>query len=76
MLFTAAGFEQKGNTVQFSGEANLNKLSGGLDPSKGVTLDQALTWFTNVWAASGDNDIPFFDEYKKTMRVENGQMKT
>jgi hypothetical protein len=37
--------------------------NGGLDPSKGVSLDVAVNWFTTVWDNYEDHD--FFSDYKK-----------
>jgi len=59
-----AGFTLPENfEVKFSGRAELNKLAGGIDPSKGITFDQAVTWWTTLWH-NYDKD-PFFDKYKK-----------
>ncbi len=61
----AAGFATKNETVKFPGEATvLNKLSG-INPSMGITLDQAISWFTAVWDAMGDKN-EFFAKYKET----------
>ncbi len=57
-----AGFKHSDKTIQFQGESTLNSFSQ-IDPSKGVTYDQAVAWFTAVWDATLDN--PFFAEYKK-----------
>jgi hypothetical protein len=57
-----AGFKHKDTTLQFSGESSLNSLSN-IDPAKGISYDQAVVWFKNVWDAMADNS--FFDEYKK-----------
>ncbi len=59
----AAGFSTKTDSVQFPGEATLNALTG-IDPSKGVTYDKAIAWFTAVWDAIGDGNA-FFEKYKK-----------
>jgi hypothetical protein len=62
-----AGFKAPPNfKVRFSGNAKLNELvqeNGGLDPSKGVSLDVAVNWFTTVWDNYEDHD--FFSDYKK-----------
>lgn len=58
-----AGFKHKDTTIKFSGEATLNALASGIDPSKGITYDQAVNWFTAVWEAIGEN--AFFEDYKK-----------
>src|SRR6266568_3837478 len=65
----AAGFKHGKQTIQFQGEARLNALSG-LDPTKGISFDQAVYWFTSVWDAIGKgidlgDNKEFFSEYKK-----------
>lgn len=65
----AAGFKHKNTNINFAGEATLNALSN-LDPSKGISFDQAINWFTSVWDAMGKgidigNNKEFFSEYKK-----------
>jgi DNA helicase HerA-like ATPase len=62
-----AGFKAPpGFKVQFSGNATLNELvqeKSVIDPSKGISLEQAVNWFTAVWENYGDHE--FFDKYKK-----------
>lgn len=62
-----AGFKAPPNfKVRFSGNAKLNELvqeDGGLDPSKSISLDLAVNWFTTVWDNYEDHD--FFSDYKK-----------
>ncbi len=65
----AAGFKHSNQTIKFQGAAELNSLSG-IDPNKGVSFDQAISWFTSVWDAIGkghmlSNGKDFFSEYKK-----------
>lgn len=61
-----AGFvAPKDFKVSFPGEATtLNRMvdpSGKLDPSKGITLEQATNWFSTIW----DNyDDQFFQNYR------------
>lgn len=53
----AASFDPgKAKKVAFTGNKDLNKYSG-IDPSKNIDLDDAITWFTKVW----EN----YDEVKK-----------
>jgi len=59
-----AGFKHKDTTIKFTGEATLNGLSN-IDPLKGITYDQAGTWFSTVWDATADNTFSFFNDYKK-----------
>ena len=62
-----AGFAPpKGFKVKFSGNATLNGLvtaSGTIDPAKGITLEQAVTWWAAIWNAY--NSDAYFDKYKK-----------
>jgi hypothetical protein len=62
-----AGFAPpKAFKIKFQGNATLNKLvttSGDIDPARGVTLEQAATWWIAIWSAY-DSD-PYFDSYKK-----------
>lgn len=60
-LESPAGFK-----VRFEGNKDLNELvrqDAQLDPSKGITLDDAITWFSAVWDAHDSDD--FFSKYKK-----------
>ena len=63
----AAGFTPPSDfTVRFQGNADLNTIvreDGALDPSKGLTLEQATTWFSAIWDAY--TDAPYFADYKK-----------
>lgn len=62
-----AGFKAPANfKLRFSGNAKLNELvteGGSVDPSKGISLDQAVNWFTTIWENYEDHD--FFSDYKK-----------
>lgn len=58
-----AGFSTKTDRLQFQGEATLNGLTG-VDPSKGITYDEAINWFSSVWDAIGDKN-PFFADYEQ-----------
>lgn len=58
-----AGFESDKKTIKFDGNKDLNALAAGIDPSKGISYEQAATWFEAVWDSY--NDDPFFDSYKK-----------
>ena len=57
---------QKGFKVSFEGNADLNKLvksDGSIDPSKGISLEDATNWFVTIWEKYDDE--PFFAEYRK-----------
>ncbi len=58
-----AGFESDKQKVKFEGNKDLNPLAGGIDPSRGITYDQAATWFEAIWDAYNDN--PFFQDYRQ-----------
>ncbi|GAB3713009.1 DUF87 domain-containing protein [Spirosoma flavus] len=53
--------EPSGFRVKFKGNAELNALAGGIDPSKGIKLDDAIKWWTTIWANYTID--PFFSKY-------------
>lgn len=57
-----AGFGLGSLTIKFQGNAELNKLAGGLDPTKGLSGEEAVTWFTAMWDAY--NTAPYFQSYR------------
>jgi hypothetical protein len=61
-----AGFKvPHGFTVKFQGNKEVNQLvrqDGSIDPSKGVGLEDATTWFTAVW---DNHEGQFFTDYKR-----------
>ena len=63
----AAGFPPPPNfTVRFSGNKDLNQIvqeNGAIDPSKGITLEEATNWFTSIWDAY--NEAAYFTKYKQ-----------
>jgi len=65
MLYRA-GFKAPANMkVKFQGNAEINQLvreDGSLDPAKGLSLEDACTWFEAVWENYDDD---FFENYKK-----------
>jgi hypothetical protein len=64
-ILYAAGFDPPaGFTVTFRGEGTINGWLGGLDPSRGLALDDATRWFSEVWDRY-DRD-PFFASYRQT----------
>lgn len=60
-----AGFKAPaGFKVKFSGNKDLNKMvkdDGTLDPSVGITLEEASNWFTTIWDKYND---AYFTKYK------------
>jgi DNA helicase HerA-like ATPase len=64
-----AGFKPpQGFKVKFRGNEVLNTMAGGLDPAKGLTLDEAVIWWTTIW----DNYTldKYFADYQKKNRKE------
>ena len=61
-----AGFKiPSGRKVTFKGNKDLNafaKEDGSIDPSKGITLEEATSWFTGIWD-NYNND--YFTSYKR-----------
>ncbi len=50
----AAGFDPgNSKTVKFSGKKDLNELSN-VDPKNGISLDDAILWFSKVWEKYDD----------------------
>ncbi len=59
-----AGFQSDEKKIKFEGNKEINEgLCGGVDPSEGITYEQAADWFAAVWDAYDDD--PYFDNYKK-----------
>lgn len=55
-----------GFKLTFQGKKEINcsiKENDEIDPSKGISIDDAITWFT--WVAENYNSNEFFDNYKK-----------
>ena len=62
-----AGFSPpRGFTVKFQGNGDLNKMvkaDGSIDPSRGLSLPDAVNWFTTIW--DNYNSDPYFSKYKQ-----------
>ncbi|HOO50703.1 MAG TPA: DUF87 domain-containing protein [Alphaproteobacteria bacterium] len=61
-----AGFNVPKNfKIKFTGAKELNEAvrKGGLDPQKGITLDEAVDWFTTIWHKYDTDE--YFSDYKK-----------
>lgn len=55
-----------GFKLTYPGKKEINcaiKENDEIDPSKGISIDDAITWFT--WVAENYNSNEFFDNYKK-----------
>jgi hypothetical protein len=59
-----AGFSLGSRTIRFQGNKDLNALAGGIDPTKGLGGDQAVTWFEAIWDAY--NSDPYFSNYQSS----------
>jgi hypothetical protein len=57
----AAGFAGK-EKIKFTGNKEVNKIAGDLDPSNGLSGEEAVSYFSQVWANYED---PYFQKYKK-----------
>lgn len=61
-----AGFKlpNPGKKYKFKGNKHLNnEINNNIDPNKGITIPQAVTWFENVWVHYFEDD--FFKNYQK-----------
>jgi hypothetical protein len=63
-----AGFDLGTLRIRFKGNRQLNELAGGIDPSTGLSGDEAVSWFTAVWNAYDSHE--FFANYRKTKHTE------
>lgn len=64
-----AGFPHGGETVTFASSKELRESGipglDGVDPARGVSLEDAAAWFTAVWENYRDANGPF-DAYKRS----------
>lgn len=60
-LFRAGFKVPDGFSVKFQGAKEINDRVN-IDPSKGISLEQASNWFTHVWENYNDD---FFQDYQK-----------
>lgn len=66
-----AGFPLNNNKLRFKGHSEINKKvndENPIDPSKGISYDEAVTWFTWVWDNYEKED--FFREYRQKYNNE------
>ncbi len=64
-----AGFKEPEKfKVRFCGNKTLNAMAVGLDPEHGLTLDEAISWWTAIW----DNYTidKYFTDYQKQKKKE------
>lgn len=65
-LYRAGFLLPKEKTIKFKGASDINdkiKLNNTIDPSKGISYDDACLWFDWVWENYDKND--FFINYRK-----------
>jgi hypothetical protein len=62
-----AGFDAGKERFVFDGNKELNELAGTPDPKKGLSAEQAITWFTTIW--ENYNSHQYFSNY----RSKNGR---
>jgi hypothetical protein len=65
-LFRAGFSVPSGLKVKFKGNAELNamvKADGSIDPSKGISLENATNWFVTIWEKYDSE--PYFATYRK-----------
>jgi DNA helicase HerA-like ATPase len=65
-LFQAGFKPPSGFKIKFPGNAEVNRIvqaDGKLDPSRGLTLQDAVTWFSAIWDAYGT--APYFQQYRQ-----------
>lgn len=65
ILKKAGFFVPRDFKISFTGAAEINTAvrEGGIDPSKNISLDDAIIWFQWVW--DNYNDFSFFNKYRK-----------
>lgn len=59
----AAGFDTGKSPIKFQGRKEVNAIAGNVDPSKGLTGQQSVDYFTAVWDNYASN--PFFAQYQQ-----------
>ena len=68
-LFKAGFIAPKTFSIKFTGNQEINKLvkeDGSINPTNGITLEQACNWFSAVWSNYKlDDPANFFAAYKK-----------
>ncbi len=51
----AAGFKSSQDRVKFFGDVNtINQIVPSIEPHKGISLDECITWFSAIYEATGD----------------------
>lgn len=71
-ILRAAGFPERGERVTFRVDHTIRESSiagiNGIDPSQGISLDAAVTWFGAAWTHYNDPNGPFTAYRQRTGR--------
>lgn len=64
----AAGFHSAQNRIKFYGDVEtINKIIPSIEPHKGISLEECITWFSAIYDAIGDTTLTqHFDQYRVT----------
>ncbi len=58
----AAGFSCGKMKIKFQGNKDVNQIAGGVDPSAGLSGEEAVDWFTAIWENYSN---PYFATYRQ-----------
>lgn len=63
----SAGFRSSNSGVKFFGDqATINQIIPSIEPHKGISLDECITWFSAIYEATGDqNLLIYFNQYRQ-----------
>jgi hypothetical protein len=63
----AAGFKSSQDRVKFFGDVNtINQIIPSIEPHKGISLDECITWFSAIYEATGDAAMSqYFTQYRQ-----------
>ncbi|HNP19715.1 MAG TPA: DUF87 domain-containing protein [Fulvivirga sp.] len=63
----AAGFRSSNSTVKFFGDAStISQIIPSIEPHKGISLDQCITWFSAIYEATGNQNLSqHFVQYRQ-----------
>lgn len=59
----AAGFPSGKQKIKFQGNKDVNQIAGDVDPSVGLSAEEAVAWFTAIWENYNSN--PYFATYRQ-----------
>lgn len=63
----AAGFRSSNSWVKFFGDQHtINQILPSIEPHKGISLDECVTWFSAIYEATGDENLKkHFNQYRQ-----------